>query len=182
VQSVRERLADRTVRGELNARRGDGANAVRLEPASHEVIVVFYGVSGRRDGGMDLGSSSERGVLGWRDSGCCVDGAEGHRDDDYESDDDDHTIDGDGDEGRTAVHRVSTPRSDFKATPSTTLHHIILVLPVAILALLSFATPCTCPPLLRTTPQAEPRTNLCRYRVTARKCDKRHLPATPILP
>jgi hypothetical protein len=75
VQSVRERLADRTVRGELNARRGDGANAVRLEPASHEVIVVFYGVSGRRDGGMDLGSSSERGVLGWRDSGCCVDGA-----------------------------------------------------------------------------------------------------------
>lgn len=64
------------------------------------------------------------------------------------ADDDDHTIDGDGDDGRTAVHRVSTPRSDFKATPSTTLHHIMLVLPVAILALLSFTMPCTCPPII----------------------------------
>lgn len=47
---IRMRLADRTVRGELNATRGDGANVIRLEPASHEVIVGFYGRSMMRDG------------------------------------------------------------------------------------------------------------------------------------
>jgi hypothetical protein len=31
------------VRGELNARRGDGANAVRLEPASHELLLCSMG-------------------------------------------------------------------------------------------------------------------------------------------
>ena len=38
------------MRGELNATRGDGANVIRLEPASHEVIVGFYGRSMMRDG------------------------------------------------------------------------------------------------------------------------------------
>jgi hypothetical protein len=55
MQGVRVRLADRTVRGELNARRGDEANVVRLEPASHEVIVGFYGKSGTDDGVMEFG-------------------------------------------------------------------------------------------------------------------------------
>ncbi|KAF2623189.1 hypothetical protein BU25DRAFT_462326 [Macroventuria anomochaeta] len=55
MQGVRMRLTDRTVRGELNARRGGDANVIRLEPASHEVIVGFYGKSGRHGGIMEFG-------------------------------------------------------------------------------------------------------------------------------
>ncbi|KAF3003162.1 hypothetical protein E8E13_009049 [Curvularia kusanoi] len=55
MQGVRMRLADRTVRGELNARHGDNANVIRLEPASHEVIVGFYGRSAKHDGVMEFG-------------------------------------------------------------------------------------------------------------------------------
>ncbi|KAJ4343397.1 hypothetical protein N0V95_006659 [Ascochyta clinopodiicola] len=55
MQGVRMRLTDRTVRGELNARGNDESSIVRLEPASHEVIVGFYGKSGERDGIMEFG-------------------------------------------------------------------------------------------------------------------------------
>ena len=55
MQGVRMRLTDRTVRGELNASRGDDANVIRLEPASHEVIVGFYGRSMKRDGVIEFG-------------------------------------------------------------------------------------------------------------------------------
>lgn len=48
---------DRTVRGELNARRDDGAHVVLLEMKSHRTIIGFYWARGRRDGVMDLGSS-----------------------------------------------------------------------------------------------------------------------------
>jgi hypothetical protein len=55
MEGIRMRLTDRTVCGELNARRGDGANVIRLEPASHEVIVGFYGRSMKRDGVIEFG-------------------------------------------------------------------------------------------------------------------------------
>lgn len=55
MQGIRMRLTDRTVRGELNARRGDDANVIRLAPASHEVIVGFYGRSMKRDGVIEFG-------------------------------------------------------------------------------------------------------------------------------
>jgi hypothetical protein len=67
VQSVKERLAHRTVRGESNARRGDGAKVVCSESASHEVIVRFYGASRRCDGAVDVRSLLGRRVLCWRD-------------------------------------------------------------------------------------------------------------------
>ncbi|KAH6639260.1 putative peptidase family-domain-containing protein [Boeremia exigua] len=47
LQGIRMRLTNSTVRGELNATRDNDGNIVRLEPASHEVIVGFYGRSGR---------------------------------------------------------------------------------------------------------------------------------------
>lgn len=55
MQGVRMRLTDRTVRGELNARNGSDSSVARLEPASHEVIVGFYGKSGQHDGIMEFG-------------------------------------------------------------------------------------------------------------------------------
>ena len=55
MQGIRMRLSDRTVRGELNAIRNDDANVIRLEPASHEVVVGFYGKSGQHDGIMEFG-------------------------------------------------------------------------------------------------------------------------------
>ncbi|KAF9690702.1 hypothetical protein EKO04_011475 [Ascochyta lentis] len=55
MQGIRMRLTDRTVRGELNARGNADSNVVRLEPASHEVIVGFYGKSGENDGVMEFG-------------------------------------------------------------------------------------------------------------------------------
>ncbi|KAF3039739.1 hypothetical protein E8E12_006510 [Didymella heteroderae] len=116
MQGVRVRLADRTVRGELNARRGDGANVVRLEPASHEVIIGFYGKSGSRDGVMEFGIitvAKSVGLEGLPDAVFDLpelrntvgmegnrryDGDEEHRNDGDEGDDDDHTIDGDEDD------------------------------------------------------------------------------------
>lgn len=104
------------------------------------------------------------------------DGDEEQSNDEDEADDDDHVID-DGDEGdRKIAVRAARQHSASKAIPSTTLHHTVLVPPGAMLALLSFTTPCTCPQLLRTTPQVESRASPCRYRVTAG-----HLPTTPIL-
>ncbi|UPX12074.1 uncharacterized protein EKO05_0002650 [Ascochyta rabiei] len=55
MQGIRMRLTDRTVRGELNARGDADSNVVRLEPASHEVIVGFYGKSGENDGVVEFG-------------------------------------------------------------------------------------------------------------------------------
>ena len=66
MQSVKKRLTHRTVRGELDAKRGDGAKVVCSEFASHEVIVGFYGASARCDGALSSRSSLERRGLGWR--------------------------------------------------------------------------------------------------------------------
>lgn len=118
MQGVRVRLADRTVRGELNARRGDGANVIRLEPASHEVIVGFYGKSGTHDGVMEFGIitvAKSVGLEGLPDAVFDLpelrntvgmvgnernDREEEHSDDGDEDgdDDDDHTIDGEDDD------------------------------------------------------------------------------------
>lgn len=112
MQDLRLRFADRTVRGQFNARRGDGANVVRLEPASHEVMIRFYRTSGSREGGMEFGSitvAKSGGVEGLADIVCDLlemrytvgmrdDGDEEHSDDGNE-DDDDHTIDGGEDDG-----------------------------------------------------------------------------------
>lgn len=67
MQDLRMRFADRTERGQFNARRGDGANVVRLEPTSHEVIVGFYRTSGSRDGVWSLRLSLVRRAMGWKD-------------------------------------------------------------------------------------------------------------------
>ena len=119
MQGVRMRLTDRTVRGELNARGSSDANIIRLEPASHEVVVGFYGKSGSRDGVMEFGIitvAKSVGLDGLPDAafdlpelrntvgmGEHEQTAEGHdsndgNEDEYEEDeedDDDRTIDGD---------------------------------------------------------------------------------------
>jgi hypothetical protein len=122
MEGIRMRLTDRTVRGELNARRGDGANVIRLEPASHEVIVGFYGRSMKRDGviefgiitvaktiGLDglpdavydlpelrnavgMGDTNEAYSLAFYDNN---DEDDEEEDEDEDEDDDDDTIDGD---------------------------------------------------------------------------------------
>ncbi|KAF1930563.1 uncharacterized protein M421DRAFT_418865 [Didymella exigua CBS 183.55] len=107
MRGVKVRLADRTVRGELNARRGDGANVVRLEPASHEVIVGFYGKSGNSDGVMEFGIITVAKTVGLEGLPDAVFGlpelrntvgmGEDERNGDQD-DGDDHTIDGDGDD------------------------------------------------------------------------------------
>lgn len=116
MQGVRVRLSDRTVRGELNARRGDGANVVRLEPASHEVIVGFYGKSGNHDGVMEFGIITVAKSVGLEGLPQAVfdlpelkntvgmdedernDEDHEHSDDDDQDDGDDQTIDGDEDD------------------------------------------------------------------------------------
>lgn len=55
MQGVRMHLADRTVRGELNAGRGHNPKVIRLAPASHEVIVGFHGRSMSHDGVIEFG-------------------------------------------------------------------------------------------------------------------------------
>lgn len=115
LQGVRMRLTDRTVRGELNARRGDGANVIRLEPASHEVIVGFYGKSGSYDGVMEFGIitvSKDVGLDGLPDAAFDLpelrnsvgmgegernfgNGGHNDRDGSEDEDDDDNTVSGD---------------------------------------------------------------------------------------
>jgi hypothetical protein len=118
MQGIRMRLTDRTVRGELNARRGDGANVIRLEPASHEVIVGFYGRSMKRDGVIEFGIITVaktigldglpdavydlpelRNAVGMGDTGNEAydnnDEDDEEEDEDEDEDEDDDTIDGD---------------------------------------------------------------------------------------
>jgi hypothetical protein len=47
MEGIRMTLTNRTSAGELNRRGGHGQSIVRLEPATHEVIVGFYGKSSR---------------------------------------------------------------------------------------------------------------------------------------
>jgi hypothetical protein len=54
-QGMRMRLVDRTVCGEFNARSSSDADVTRLQPASHEVIVGFYGKNGKSGGVIEFG-------------------------------------------------------------------------------------------------------------------------------
>ncbi|KAJ4314114.1 hypothetical protein N0V94_006628 [Neodidymelliopsis sp. IMI 364377] len=121
LSGVRMRLTNRTVRGELNGRQGSNANIIRLEPASHEVIVGFYGKSGVHDGVMEFGIITApksvgldglpesvfdlpelKNTVGMENGAQTTGDHEEHNDDEEyndddgdDDDDDDHTIDGD---------------------------------------------------------------------------------------